>query len=637
MRWISLVIAVAALGAQSCSFTPPAPSPLPAPSLPSSPPPAKAPPAPRSSTAAMARPPPDIKVLGSLGEITIASYPPTGFDKLKPEQRLLAYHLTQAALAGDPIFTMQASRDALPITRAVGRLLARKDKLDPAFRDKLVDYRLRLFVHHGLFDSSTGQKVLPPFSREALEAAARGLQIAIPGELLTAMFDSTLAPAVTSKTPGKGKDPRPLPPATQELGRVVRHLEDAIAVAPPLQKEALQHLVRYFKTGAPEASFHHDVTWLKRAFPVDYLLGFIETSTAFRGRKGTLEGFEGFVAIPDPARDPSLQALSWNAQYFELKMPWEPRWKRSFFRIPAVAAVTVLAAAGGAGPMTFTGKTLPSAQNLRENYGAKTFVALSVADSRRALMGAQTIDEFAPAEARAELHRCESALDFAATSLHEMAGHGSGTVSRDLTAEPEELLAPYYTTVEEGRAELVADYLSEDPKTVEIGLLPDAGCARIYPQYRAMRQLLELKSIPVGDVAEEDHLRAAGIAFGYLKDRGAVSVEEREGKTFFVVKDPDAWHRVTGELLREHQRIKATADKAALLSLVERYGTRINPKWRDEVLARLSALNLPRGIATIPPILTPVRDASGTIVDAGAAQTTDLAAYVEALDRAEIP
>jgi dipeptidyl-peptidase-3 len=636
MRWISLLIAVAAVGAESCTFTPPSPSPPLDPAQRGEPatPPAQAPPAPGAPTAATPRPAPDIKVLGAIGELTIASYPPTGFDKLKPEQRLLAYHLTQAALAGDPIFTMHASRDALPVTRAVARLLARKDQLDPAFRDKLVEYRFRLFLHHGLHDSGTGQKFLPSFSQKEIEAAARGLRIAIPRDLLVAMFDAKVAPTVTSKTPGKGKDPMIVSSSSKELGRVVNHLEEAIAVAPPPQNDALRHLVRYFKTGAPEAFWHHDFIWLKRVFPVDYILGFIGTSTDVRGPKRT---FEGFVAIPDPERDAPLQALSWNAQYFEQKMPWDPRWKRAVFRTPAAAAVTVLAATGGAGPMTFMGRNLPSAQNLRENYGSKNFVVLSVSDSRQALMGAKTIDEFAPAEARAEIHRCSSALDFAATSLHEIIGHGAGKVNPDLAADPETLLAPYSSTLEEGRAELVADYLSEDPKTVEIGLLPDAGCARIYPQYRAMRQLLLLKSVPVGDVAETDPLRAAGIAFGYLKDKGAVSVEEREGKTFFVVKDPDAWHRVTGELLREHQRIKATADKAALWALVERYGTRINPKWRDEVLARLSALKLPREIATIPPILTPVRDPSGTIVDAQAAQTTDLAAYVEALEKASLP
>jgi hypothetical protein len=52
------------------------------------------------------------------------------------------------------------------------------------------------------------------------------------------------------------------------------------------------------------------------------------------------------------------------------------------------------------------------------------------------------------------------------------------------------LAAPHYLTMEEGRADLVADYLTGDPKTVEIGVLPDAGCARIVPAARAVADLL---------------------------------------------------------------------------------------------------------------------------------------------------
>ncbi|WP_437484704.1 hypothetical protein WME75_45590 [Sorangium sp. So ce1014] len=89
----------------------------------------------------------------------------------------------------------------------------------------------------------------------------------------------------------------------------------------------------------------------------------------------------------------------------------------------------------------------------------------------------------------------------------------------------------------------------------------------------------------------------------------------------------------SGELLAELQRIKATGDREALKALVESCGTRINPAWRDEVLARLKALNLPRVIATVPPMITPVRDAGGKIVDATAEQTTSLDAYIAAMER----
>ncbi|WP_437499058.1 dipeptidyl-peptidase 3 family protein [Sorangium sp. So ce1099] len=632
--------------------------------------------APASAAPAAARS--TVKVLEEVGGVTAASYAPRGFDRLTPGQRALAYHLAQAALAGDPLFTMQTSRYAWPATELMIQLLAQKEKLEPALRDRLATYRKMLFLHHGLHDARTGQKLVPPFSQQELEGAARALNIAVSKDLLAGLFDPKVAPVVTNKTPGKGKDPvlesaanhyegvnskdlekfkekyelngrivkkggklveevyraggdgAPPGVGAKELGRVVKHLEAAVALAPPVQQGALQHLIRYLKTGEPGEFTEHDVTWLKQAFPVDYILGFIETYNDVRARKG---GFEGIVFIADPERDPPLQALARSAQYFEQKMPWEARWKRDAFQVPAAAAVVAVAATGDGGPFTFGGVNLPNAQAIREKHGSKNFVLLSTMDTREALTYDKTIDEFAPEEVRAEIRRCGRHLSFAATSFHEVTGHGSGKVNPDLKADPAELLAPYYSALEESRAERVADWLTGDPKTVEIGILPDAACARVFPAYAATLQLTMLRNVPQGDVAEEDHLRAELIAFGWVKDRGAVAVEVRQGKTFFVVKDPDAWRKASGELLAELHRIKATGDREALKALVERYGSRINPAWRDEVLARLKALNLPRTIATIPPMLTPIRDAAGKVVDAKAEQTTSLDAYIAALEQ----
>lgn len=610
--------------------------------------------------------------------VTVVGTPAYGFDKLPREQRLLAYHLAQASLAGDPIYVMQRSKQAWPATQLVMRLLAQKDKLDPAFRAQLSTYRKVLYLHHGMYEHRTGQKMLPAFSRSALEAAAKALKVDAPAEVLAAIFDPKVAPVAVNKTPGDGKDPLvesaanhyegvtskdlekfedkyPLNSrisrkkgaiveevyraggqgaepglAAKELGRVVAHLEEAITVAPPAQQEALKHLVTYLRTGENAEFDKHDVAWLAQVFPVDYILGFVETYTDVRERKGS---FESFVAIPDPDRDPPLQALARSAKDFEQRMPWEAKWRRDVFRTPAAAAVTVLAANADGGPFTFSGVNLPNADALRARYGSKNFVVLSVTDTREALTMHPTIEEFAPAETRAELHRCARWLGYAAVGFHEITGHGSGKVNPGLKADPSALLAPYYSAMEEGRAQRVADWLMGDPKTVEIGLLPDAGCAKVYPTYAAMNALMILKFVPEGEVAEEDHLRAELIDAGWLRDHGAVTVEEREGKTTFVVKDVDKWRSATGELLAELQRIKATADREALSALVQKYATKINTRWRDELLARLKKLNLPRAIATVPPVLTPVRDAAGKIVDAKAAAASSLDAYLEALEQ----
>jgi dipeptidyl-peptidase-3 len=618
------------------------------------------------------------RVLEVVGGVTAASFAPAGFDKLTAPQRVLAYHLAQAVLAGDPIFTMQTSRYGWPATALVMQLLAQKEKMDPAVRGKLVTFRKMLFLHHGIHDAKTGQKLTPPLTQPELEAAAKAASVTIAPDLLKGLFDPKVAPNVTNKTPGKGKDPLVesaanhyegvtskdleklkdryelngrvvkengkiveqvyraggdgVAPglAARELRRVIKHLEAAMPLAPPAERASLSHLMTYLRGGENEEYRQQDIAWLKQVSTVDYILGFVETYTDVRGRKG---GWEGFVAIPDPERDPPLQALAKSAQYFEQKMPWETKWKRDSFQTPASAAVIVMAAAGDAGPFTFSGVNLPNAEDLREKYGSKNFVVLSTMDTRDGLILAKTIDEFAPEESRSEMHRCAKYLEYAATSFHEVTGHGSGKVNADLKGDPAHLLAPYYSAMEEGRAERVADYLTGDPKTLEIGLLPDAGCAKVYAAYTAMIQLVMVKNVPEGDVVEEDHLRAELISAGNAREKGAIVVEQRAGKTFFVVKDATAWRKAEGDLLAELQRIKATGDKAAIKALVDKYGSKLDTKLRDEVLARRKALDLPSNIATIPPILTPIRDAKGTIVDAKAEQTTSLDGYIAALEQ----
>src|SRR5436309_749922 len=109
--------------------------------------------APGASPAAYAR------VLGKVGDVTVASYPARGFDRLTRTQRLLAYHLAAAAMAGDDLFSNQTSRFSLPARDLVRSLLASAAPLDPSLRNKLREYQRSLFLHHGLHDKWRSGKV----------------------------------------------------------------------------------------------------------------------------------------------------------------------------------------------------------------------------------------------------------------------------------------------------------------------------------------------------------------------------------------------------------------------------------------------------------------------------------------------
>jgi dipeptidyl-peptidase-3 len=106
--------------------------------------------------------------------------------------------------------------------------------------------------------------------------------------------------------------------------------------------------------------------------------------------------------------------------------------------------------------------------------------------------------------------------------------------------------------------------------------------------------ITQLYRIPKGDTIEEDHQRNRQLIVNYIQDKtGAISQVERNGKTYFQLKDFDKMHQGVGMLLAELMRIKAEGDYAAIKSLVDKYGVHFNPKLRDQVAARYQKLNLP--------------------------------------------
>ena len=95
----------------------------------------------------------------------------------------------------------------------------------------------------------------------------------------------------------------------------------------------------------------------------------------------------------------------------------------------------------------------------------------------------------------------------------------------------------------------------------------------------------------------------------------AIDVRTRDGKTYYVVVDVDAFHEGVGRMLAEVQRIKSTGDYPAAKALFDAYGVHFDPALRDEVVSRVDRLNLPSYTGFVQPALAPVRNAAGDIVD----------------------
>lgn len=109
-----------------------------------------------------------------------------------------------------------------------------------------------------------------------------------------------------------------------------------------------------------------------------------------------------------------------------------------------------------------------------------------------------------------------------------------------------------------------------------------------------------------------------------LKNTRAIDVKSRDGKTYYVVADVQAFHDGVGTLLAEVQRIKAEGDYAAARALFETYGVHFDPALRDEVVARVDHLQLPSYTGFVMPKLEASRDSGGQITDVTISYPQDL-------------
>ena len=596
------------------------------------------------------------------------------FKQLTPRQQALAYWLSQAAIAINPIIYDQKSRFGLRQKRLLEAILTHAQGVDAALMRKITDYTKLFWANRGNHNEYTAQKFLPEFSYEEMEKA--GLQAIKSGaplgtpdqfrkelaELKASLFDPNFEPLVTTKNPRgsqdilrassnnfyqgvtladlKGfQDRYPLnsrlvragdgrlleevyragtpdggvPPGLYEdyLKRAISYLEKAREVAEPSQAAVIDDLIRYYRTGEMQDWLRFGVSWVQNNPTVDFANGFIEVYLDARGMKGTSQSF---VSVTDEAVNKLMTKIATNAQYFENHAPWAEAYKKQGVKPPLAKAVEAVIETGDFTVST-VGDNLPNENSIREKYGTKSFLFTGSSRAFAHATGTTALMEFAASPEEIEIVKKygDEAEDLE-TALHEIIGHGSGKLNPKLTHEPAFYLKEYYSTLEEARADLMALWNVWDPKLRELGLIshPDVAKAMYYAAARVA--LTQLRSIPQGDQIEEDHQRNRQLIVNYIMDKtGAIERVERDGKSYIVIKDFAKMREGVGMLLAEMMRIKAEGDYDAIKALVDKYGVHFDPKLRDQVVARYEKLNLPTYWAGINPELKATFGTNGAV------------------------
>jgi dipeptidyl-peptidase-3 len=603
------------------------------------------------------------------------------FQKLPLKEQTLAYWLSQASIAIDPINYDQNSIWGLRQKRLLEAIVSHAAPANP----KITAFTKLFWANRGNHNEMTAQKFLPEFSVEDLKTAAAsalrsgGFKGMSPAELdrelealRPSLFDADFEPTITAKSPqgtldmlqasannfyygvsmadlknfhdrhplnsrlvksdsgrlveevyraGTPDGKIPAGRYAQFLKKANEYLEKAQGYAEPGQDQAIAALIRYYQTGDPADWVRFGTAWVQNNARVDFANGFIEVYRDARAAKGTAQSF---VSITDEKLNQPMAKLAANAQYFEDRAPWDRQYKKEGVTPPMAKAVETVIETGDFHVST-TGDNLPNENEIHEKYGSKSFLFTGSSRTLRQGMGPHVLEEFAASEE--EIALCKKYGEESTsmmTALHEVIGHGSGKLNPRLQGGPETHLKEYYSTLEEARADLMALWNIFDSKLRQLGLVSssEVGKAMYYDAVRG--SLTQLMRIPKGDTIEEDHQRNRQLIVNYIMDKtGAIQKTERDGKTYLALKDFDKMRQGVGMLLAELMRIKAEGDYAAIKALVDQYAVHFDPKLRDEVVARYQKLDIPTYWCGINATLAPKFDSAGKVTAVGISYPRD--------------
>ena len=613
-------------------------------------------------------------LLEQVDDAAVVQYYADGFDALPLDLRLFAWHLYQAAIAGRDIFYDQKYRHALDMREVLEEVLTHATGIDDDTLAEVRRYTKLFWIHSGPHNSTTSRKFVlkcsPAAFQTAVETAAKnGARFPLqPGEsvegmltrLGTAFFDASVDSHVTNKTPTDGRDI--LAASANNLydgvtmadidgyreqyglnsrlvkqggtlkeeayrvgGRygdriatVVGHLRAALPHAPESTRKALESLIKFYETGDDSHRVAYDIAFVEdKDAPVDTINGFIENYLDARGVKGA---WEAIVFYVNHEKTESLRRLADAAAWFEARMPWDPQWRRTDVKGVTARAIDVVVETGEAGPMTAIGINLPNDQRIREEYGSKSVSLANITEAYEKSQLPAFRREFCWSdEEAARAEKWGAIASDATTAIHEVLGHGSGRVADHLEGQPQLALKEQYSAIEEARADLVALYFLPEAKIGDIGLVPAGDQSEVvvaeYEAY-ARNALVQLRRMREGTTIEEDHMRNRQLIVHWLMAHTkAIEVRKRDGKTFYVMVDPQAFQEGCGRLLAEVQRIKSEGDYAAARALFEAYGVHFDPALRDEIVARVDLLKLPSYTGFVQPRLEAVRDDAGHVTD----------------------
>ena len=605
-------------------------------------------------------------------DLSILRYQIPGWDVLTLKEKELVYYLTQAGLAGRDIIWDQKYRHNLEIRSALENIY-RNFSGNKTSNDWLEFevYLKRIWFSNGIHHHYSNDKIMPSFSKEYLDELMTSTNTKLERATYEVIFndvdfkmvdkrkgvDNVLESAVNFYGPNVTMDdvtnfysaktqPDPTKPLSyglnsklvkengeikelvysesglygESIKEIIKWVNKAAEVAENKpQGDALRILAEYYRTGDLKTWDDYCVAWTKATEGnIDYINGFIEVYNDPIGLRGS---FENIVQINDFNLSKKMSVLSENVQWFEDNSSIMEEHKKPNVVGVSYKSVIVAGEAGDASPSTPIGVNLPNANWIRASVGSKSVSLGNIKNAYNNAGSSGRLKEFVNDDEEYELEMKYGALSGDLhTALHEVIGHASGQLMPGV-GTPSETLKTYRSTIEEGRADLLALYYIYDSKIQELGLVDDweAVGKTSYDGYIRNGMMTQLIRLNLGDDVEQAHMRNRKWVSEWVYKKGlsenVIEKISRDGKTYFNINDYDKLRELFGVLLRESQRIKSEGDYDAAEKLVEGYGVKVDQNLHAEILERNKKFNSAAYAGFVNPELVPVYNQQNELID----------------------
>lgn len=504
-------------------------------------------------------------------DIRILRYKLEGFEKLGLQEKLLIWHLYNAALIGRDIIWDQNYKYNLLIRKTLEAIFVNYGGArEGAQWDAFVVYLKRIWFSNGIHHHYSMDKIFPEFDKEyfrELYSSISEEKLPLPlhqaaEELYNLLEEQIFSPKIAPKrisleentdlvvnsacnfyeniTQQEAEayyrsitdieDPRPVSTGLNSRlikrdGKVFEQFYKADGLYGKAIRKiiiALEHAKIFALSDLQRDSIDKLIEFYEtaglRSFDDYSILWVQDTEPAVDFVNGFIEvygaplahhgSWQSVVSIRDEEATQRFGQLSELAAYFETNSPIAEEHKRENAEGISYKVIQVVIESGDNAPSSPIGVNLPNADWIRELHGSKSVSLGNIEDAYH--MSSQesgSIEEFYLPEQQARAHKFGNISSKLHTGLHEVIGHGSGKILEGV-ASPKESLKSYANTIEEARADLVALYFIADSKLMEIALAESEEVYKTtYDSFMLNGLMRQLVRLEEGQQLEESHMR----------------------------------------------------------------------------------------------------------------------------------